>query len=222
VQLKNSELLLRRVPVATGHIGSAAIPNVGDLVVLAFDHGDVNQPIIIGRLYNDEDRPPLNHSDELVFRLPLAEADDNTIKGAIRNIPGSSPPREIVFELPPKITVRVTDGNVRATAGKTELVLDQPDGGGGTVTVVTGRTKIVLDQDGDVTVEAAQAMTLKAASDFSLEATNVSIKGTGRVEIEAQGSATLKASGTATVQASGAATLQGGVVAIKGTASFSP
>jgi Type VI secretion system/phage-baseplate injector OB domain len=49
VTLKNSNLALKRVPVATGHIGTAAIPNVGDLVMLAFDHGDVNAPIIIGR-----------------------------------------------------------------------------------------------------------------------------------------------------------------------------
>src|ERR1041385_1045311 len=60
VRLKNSGLLLKRVPVATGHIGSAAIPNVGDLVMLSFFKGDVNQPIIVGRLYNDKDRPPLN------------------------------------------------------------------------------------------------------------------------------------------------------------------
>ena len=136
VRLKNSGLLLKRVPIATGHIGTAAIPNIGDLVLLAFDKGDVNQPIVIGRLYNDEDRPPLNNPDEVIFRLPLAEADDKTIKAAIRNHPAQSPPREMIFEMPPKITVRVTDGTVRATAGKTEMKLDQPDGSGGTVTVV--------------------------------------------------------------------------------------
>ncbi|MCB0144047.1 MAG: hypothetical protein KDE50_29425, partial [Caldilineaceae bacterium] len=63
VRLKNSGLLLKRVPVATGHIGTAAIPNIDDLVLLTFDKGDINQPIIIGRLYNDEDRPPLNKPD---------------------------------------------------------------------------------------------------------------------------------------------------------------
>src|SRR5262249_24143178 len=171
--------------------------------------------IIIARLYNDVDRPPVNHTDEVIFRLPLADADDKTIKGAIRRTDGD-PAREVIFELPPKITVRVTDGTVRATAGKTEMVLDQPDGGGGTVTVVTGRTKITMNQDGDVTVEAAQAMKLSANTSLSLEAVDISIKGTGNVSIEAQGSATLKASGTTTVQAGGAATLQGGLVNIQG------
>jgi len=220
VQLR-AGLRLKRVPVATTRIGTAEIPNVGDLVLLAFDRGDVNAPIIIARLYNDVDRAPVNHTDEVIFRLPLAEADDKTIKGAIRRVDGD-PARELIFELPPKITVRVTDGTVRATAGKTEMKLDQPDGGGGTVTVVTGRTKITMNQDGDVTVEAAQAMTVKAATSMSLEASDVSIKGTGSVLIEAQGSATLKASGTTTVQASGAATLQGAMVNIQGTTSFSP
>jgi phage baseplate assembly protein gpV len=222
VQLKNSGLLLKRVPVATGHVGTAAIPNIGDLVVVAFDQGDVNQPIVIGRLYNDDDRPPLNHTDELIFRQPLAQDDNKTIKGAIRNIADNSPPREIIVEMPPKITVRITDGSVRATAGKTEMVLDQPDGGGGKVTVVTGRTKIVMNQDGDVSVEAAQGMSLKAASDPSLEGVNVSIKASGRVNIDANATATLSASGTTTVKAAGALTVQGALVSVKGITSFSP
>lgn len=222
VRLKNSGLLLKRVPVATGHIGTAAIPNIGDLVLLTFDKGDVNQPIVIGRLYNDEDRPPLNNPDEVIFRLPLAEADDKTIKAAIRNLQDSTPPREILVEMSPKITVRITDGTVRATAGKTEMKLDQPDGSGGTVTVVAGRTKITMNQDGDITVEAAGAMTLKAARDLTLEGQNVTIKGQMKTDIEAGTQATLKANMGATVNGGLSATLQGVNVSIKGLTSFSP
>jgi len=220
VQLKNSGLLLKRVPIATGHIGTAAIPNVGDLVLLTYDKGDVNQPIVIGRLYNDEDRPPLNNPDEVIFRLPLAEADDKTIKAAIRNLDANSPPREVIVEMPPKITVRITDGTVRATAGKTELKLDQPDGSGGKVTVLAGRTKITMNQDGDVTVEAAGAMTLKASRDLTIEGMNVTIKGRV-VDISADTVAKLKGA-TTTLEGTGAATVQGGTVFVKGTTFFTP
>lgn len=223
VRLKNSGLLLKRVPVMTSHIGTVAIPNVGDLVLLAFDKGDVNQPIIMGRLYNEQDRPPLNQTDEVIFRLPLAQADGKTIKGAIRNHQSLSPPRELIFEMPPKITVRITDGTVRATAGKTEMKLDQPDGSsGGTVTVVAGRTKITMNQDGDVTVQAAGAMTLTAARDLTIEGLNVSIKSKAKTEIEAGTQATLKGNLSATVQGGASATLQGATVSIKGLTSFSP
>lgn len=223
VRLKNSGLLLKRVPVVTGHIGTAAIPNVGDLVLLAFDKGDVNQPLLVGRLYNDRDRPPLNHPDEVIFRLPLQEADEKTIKGAIRNHQDQSPPREIIFEMPPKITVRITDGTVRATAGQTEMKLDQPgSGNGGTVTVMAGRTKITMNQDGDVTVEAAGAMTLKAERDLTLEGLNVKLKGQVNADVEAGAQATLKGNAGATVDGGATATLQGALVSVKGMTSFSP
>jgi len=222
VRLKNSGLLLRRVPTLTGHIGTAAIPNVGDLVLLVFDKGDINQGIIMGRLYNDKDRPPLNNPDEVIFRLPLAEADDKTIMGAIRNLQTNSPPREMIFEMPPKITVRITDGTVRATAGKTEMKLDQPNGSGGTVTVFAGRTKITMNQDGDVVIEAAGAMTLKATRDMSIEAQNISIKSQLKTSIEAGTQATLKANVGATLNGGASTTVQGAMISVKGMSSFSP
>jgi uncharacterized protein involved in type VI secretion and phage assembly len=222
VRLKNSGLLLKRVPVLTGHIGTVAIPNVGDLVLITFDKGDVNQPILMGRLYNDRDRPPLNHPDEVIFRLPLDEPDDKTIKGAIRNHQDQSPPREILFEMPPKITVRITDGTVRATAGKTEMKLDQPGESGGVVTVIAGRTKITMNQDGDVTVEAAGAMKLKAQRDLTLEGLNVKIKGQVNAEMEAGARASLKGSAQAVVDGGASASVQGGLLTLKGMTSFSP
>ncbi|MEZ6055048.1 MAG: phage baseplate assembly protein V [Planctomycetaceae bacterium] len=222
VRLKNSGLLLKRVPVATGHIGTAAIPNIDDLVLLTFDKGDINQPIIIGRLYNDADRPPLNKPDEVIFRLPLAEADNKTIKAAIRNHQDQAEPREMIIEMPPQITVRISDGAVRATAGKTEMILDQPNSSGGTVTVVTGRTKITMDQDGDVTVEAAGSMSIKANGSMSLEAQKIDVKSNTSVNIAAATQATLKANTGATLNGGLSATVQGVNVSVKGLTSFSP
>jgi phage baseplate assembly protein gpV len=222
VRLKNSGLLLHRVPLATGHIGSAAVPNAGDLVLLTFDRGDVNQPIVVGRLYNDTDRPPLNNPNESVFRLPLAEDDAKTVKTVVRNIPTNSPPREILVEMPPKITLRITDGTVQATAGKTEMRLDQPDGGSGTVTVVAGRTVITMNQDGDVTVESAASMSLKATGDLTLEGRNVSVKSTLKTDISAGTQATLTAKLGATVDGGLAGTVKGATVQVKGITSFSP
>lgn len=222
VRLKNSGLLLKRVPVATGHVGTAAIPNAGDLVLLAFDKGDVNQPIVIGRLYDDEDRPPLNRPDEVIFRLPLAEPDDKTIKAAIRNHQDESPARRIEVEMPPKIAVLADDGSITATAGKTELKLDQPGGSGGTVTVVAGSTRITLNQDGDVVVEAAGAMTLKARGALELEGQSVKIKARTRASLEAGTQATVKGNASATLQGAAGATVKGATVTIQGVTSFSP
>ena len=223
VRLKNTGLLLKRVPIMTGHLGSAAIPNVGDLVLLTFEKGDMNQPIVVGRLYTDDDRPPVNTGNELIMHLPLHAEDDKAIKTAIRNIAENNPPREILAEMPPKISVRVTDGTVHATAGKSEMVLDQPDGGGGTVTVLAGGTKITMNQDGDVVVEADGDLTLRAKGAMKLEAgTSLSVEAKTSAEIKAGTSLSLRGSAEAKLEATGSLTVQGSVVAIAGMTSFRP
>lgn len=221
VKLKNSGLLLRRVPIATDRIGTVAPPNVGDLVLLAFDKGDVNQPIVIGRLYDERQRAPTSHLNEVIFRLPLDEADDQTIHAAIRKT-DSTPKRELLFEMPPKIKVQVTDDSIHATSGKTEMKLDQVGGGSdGKVTVSAGRTTITMDQDGNVTIDSAENLTIEAAQSLTLKGQSVSIQATAGVEVKGA-SATLKASGSATVEGNGGATIKGAMVLIQGNTSFSP
>jgi phage baseplate assembly protein gpV len=223
VRLKNTGLLLKRVPVATGHVGSAAIPNVGDLVLLTFAKGDRNQPIVVGRLYTDDDRPPVNTGNELIMHLPLHAEDDKAIKTAIRNIKANNPPREVLAEMPPKITVRITDGTVHATAGKSEMKLDQPDGGGGTVTVLAGGTKITMNQDGDVEVEAVGDLTLRANGAMKLQAgTNLTLEAGANAEVNAGASLSLQGSAEAKLEAAGSLTVQGSVVAIAGVTTFRP
>ena len=87
VRLKHEDLELRRVPVAVGHVGIAAPPRPDDLVLVAFVNGDVNQPVVTGRFYHADDRPPLHREDEILFeqRVPdgtlnhLRFTDDGTI-----------------------------------------------------------------------------------------------------------------------------------------------
>lgn len=220
VRLKNSGLLLKRVPVATGHIGTVAIPNQGDLVLVAFEGGDVNGPLIIGRLYNDQDRPPLSKPNEIIFRLPLAEADDKTIKGEIRN---HDQEREMLIEMAPKIKVRLSDGVVRAKAGETEMTLDQTGQTGGTVTVTAGSTKITMNQDGDITVDGAGSITMKAAKDMKFQAgTNIELQAGGAFKVQAGSTAEIQAAASAKLQAGASATFRAATIAINGVTSFGP
>ncbi len=45
-------------PMAGGGRGAFFMPEVGDEVVVAFEQGDINSPVILGSMWNDRDQPP--------------------------------------------------------------------------------------------------------------------------------------------------------------------
>ncbi len=49
--------------MAGGGRGSFFLPEVGDEVLVAFEHGDINRPFVIGFLWNGKDKPPETNSD---------------------------------------------------------------------------------------------------------------------------------------------------------------
>jgi phage baseplate assembly protein gpV len=82
VRLKHEELELRRVPLAVPHVGVAAPPRVGDLVLVHFINGDLNQPVISGRFYHADERPPLHKADDVLFEQRLADGKLNQLRFA--------------------------------------------------------------------------------------------------------------------------------------------
>ena len=77
------------VPMAGIFHGHYFIPNIGDEVLVVFEHGDVNAPYIIGSLWNAIARPPLPS--------PLPQIR------TIRTLAGN----QVVFtEVPPTITIQ--------------------------------------------------------------------------------------------------------------------
>ncbi|MBL8485076.1 MAG: hypothetical protein JNJ60_22970 [Rhodocyclaceae bacterium] len=71
VKLRESDLELRKVPIATPHVGMVSAPQVGDLVYVSYVGGDPNRPIVIGRLYSEKANPPLHEENEWRVEAPL-------------------------------------------------------------------------------------------------------------------------------------------------------
>ena len=72
VRLKHDGLEIAQVPIAVSHVGFAAPPRVGDLVLVQFLADDIQQPLVTGRFYHDQERAPLFKQDDVLFehRLP--------------------------------------------------------------------------------------------------------------------------------------------------------
>ena len=170
VALRNSGIVLKNVPVATPRIGSAHIPAVGSLVLVQFVGGDVNAPVVVGSMYSDEERPPVNKDGQAVLHLPLDAEDDDAVHFELST--GDS--RELVLKMGKglELTLRDDDPVVELTV----------DG---------GKAVLQIARDGAVTVESKGKVELKAA-ELSVESEGkVSLKGS-EVSIEAQGTTTIK------------------------------
>src|SRR6185369_5545827 len=80
--LKHEDLELPRVPIAVPHVGFAAPPRVGDLVLVQLVGGDLNQPVITGRFYHADDKPPIHTEDEILFEHRVTDDTLNHLRFA--------------------------------------------------------------------------------------------------------------------------------------------
>jgi phage baseplate assembly protein gpV len=67
VRLKHDGLEIAQVPIAVSHVGVAAPPRVGDLVLVVFLDDDIQQPFVTGRFYHDQERAPLFKQDDVLL-----------------------------------------------------------------------------------------------------------------------------------------------------------
>lgn len=165
VQLRDSAVVVPRLPLAVGALGLTVPPAVGDVVVVAFAEGDPHAGIVIGRLYSRDTAPPEHAEGQAVLSLP----------------PGGSPSVKSVIDPGiPEVTLTVGDTTVtlrERTAtieiGGTRLELS--DDGSGSARLAVGDAELSLSGSGDVSLKTSGSLTLKA--------TQVQIEGTGKVAI---------------------------------------
>jgi len=133
---------VRVAQIAAG-AGTAALwlPDVGDEVLVAFEHGDPRRPVIIGSVYNAKDVPPV--------ALPA-----NKHVSMLRQ-QGANVRTEMVFD--------GTPGNERV------LVQSGPNSLTMANAAQTQAPSIVISSGGDIMQRAARTLIVDAASDVSMK-----------------------------------------------------
>jgi uncharacterized protein involved in type VI secretion and phage assembly len=123
--------------------GLMMTPLVGDEVLVAFEHGDVRRPLVLGALWNGEDTPGELMQADGSFRLRSAE-----------NI-GIAADKKMSITAEDELTVEV---------GQASAVM-QKDG-----TITAKGKDVTVKGSGSVTIEASGSLTLKAGSSLTIQA----------------------------------------------------
>jgi uncharacterized protein involved in type VI secretion and phage assembly len=170
VALRNSGIVLKRVPVATGRLGSVSLPPVGTLVLVQFVGGDINAPVIVGSLYSDQDRPPVNDDGQAIMHLPLGAGDDDAVHVELHS--GSS--RELAVKFGKGLTVTIKDDDP-------VVELD----------VASGKATLKIERDGAITVQSNGKVQI-SASDLSVSGQNKIELKAPQISVQADSQLTLK------------------------------
>lgn len=163
VRLRGSGVELQRAPVTVQRYGTSALPMVGDLVLVMFVGGDLNAPMVIGCVYDENTQPPEAAPGEVVYRIP----DDGG-------------ERHLHVELPSGMTYTLDDEVMKIVAGGTEVLLEKD---GNLQVKVAGN--IELKADGDITLEATGKLTLKSSADVEIQGMNIKSQANAQAESKA-------------------------------------
>jgi uncharacterized protein involved in type VI secretion and phage assembly len=141
--------------------GSLFLPENGDEVLVAFEHGDVNHPHILGFLWNGADKPPASGIDEHVRRL-------QTVSGHTLDFDDNSGDEKVVLRTQGGHSVALTDApaaKVRIESSANHVVeLDDASGAGKLQAATSGGQKVTLaDTPPTVTVETSGGQKLTLA-----------------------------------------------------------
>lgn len=179
VQLRESGIVLPKVPIATNLIGSAALPREKDLVVVVFAGGDLHAPVVIGRLYSEDVAPPTNAQGQFVTVLPADEQSTDKRLELSVDAPGDGT-RSIHLVLDGTVRVELTidDGGLKLKAQDTTLELTQSGSSDGRAELKSGDNKVVIEQSGDITIQATGTLKLKG--------TKIELSGDATVKIAGQ------------------------------------
>lgn len=156
-------------PMAGNERGMVFYPEVDDEVLVAFEHGDINQPYVIGSLWNGKDKPPETNSDG---------------KNNIRKIKSRSG-HEIIFNdddtaMKEKIEIH--------TKGKHKIVLDDSSGQE-KIEIIdkTGSNKIIIDS-------VKNSINIESAMELKIKGNIVEIEGTTSLTLKSSAVLTIQGS----------------------------
>lgn len=202
-------------PMAGPNRGFMFLPEVNDEVLVAFEHGDMTRPYVLGVLWNGTDPPPKQNS-AVVGSSKVNERLIKTRAGHLISLDDTENAEKVTIKTKSGHELTLDDSNgkeqiqIKDKTGNNLVKIESPSNtitiqSNGDVTVQAQKNVSVSSQTGNISVEAQTGnVTVKTASgnvEVSTQAGNLDLKGL-QVNVEAQTNLSLK--GNMQVQIQGA------------------
>ncbi len=192
----------RWLRVATPHAGSEkgffCLPEIDDEVLVAFEHGDPERPLVIGSLYNAKDKPPLNGYDASTNNLKIFRTKNGN-EISFKDEDGSE-----------VICITQECGNTITLSADGPKITIETDGD----VSIKGKNISLESTSGDITLKSAKAVQIESAADTKIKASG-NFSSEGGIKHESKGGATTEIKGPMVkVQGDAMTEIKGGIVKI--------
>ena len=171
--------------------GLMVMPEIDDSVVVLFEHGDINRPLIIGGIWNKKDKPPVSFDDsgkndrrsftsrdghELIFsdntdelQILLQHKDGKTkllLDKEKIELHANDTPIEVKTK---DATITLKDGNVDIAANNINLKAKQ---------------KVTIEGNAGVEIKSGATMKIESKAPLDIKGTKVAIDGGPMTEVK--------------------------------------
>lgn len=169
-------------PMAGNGRGFYWLPEVNDEVLVAFEHGDIHHPFIVGYLWNGKDAPVKKNSEVV--------GGDGKVKQRI--IKTTSGHMITIDDSPDTPGITIVDQKA-----KNKIVLDSKNE---KTEVTSDNLKISMDGKGkQIAIDSDNTIAIKATGDLSIQAKNVAIKADMKITVDGGTETNIKGTSKATL-----------------------
>ncbi|WP_416978242.1 phage baseplate assembly protein V [Streptomyces sp. T028] len=154
------------VPMAGPGRGFWFLPEVGDEVLVAFEHGNPEVPYVVGALWNGKDRPPLTNGDGRNDVRAITSRSGHVIR--LVDTEGDERIEVVDRSAGNSIVISTKDNRITITADA-DIVLSA----GGKLRLTGNGVEIV--SKADVNVQAKSALAVKSGGRLDIKGSQVNI-----------------------------------------------
>jgi uncharacterized protein involved in type VI secretion and phage assembly len=154
-------------PMAGKDRGAYFLPEVDDEVLVAFEHGDIRFPYVVGMLWNSKDTPPAANGDGKNNVRVIKSRSGHIVR---LNDEDGKESVEIIDKSAKNSIVIDTAKNTITIVSEKDITLQAANG-----TITLDAQKVAVKSSADAKVEAGGGMDVKASATLNIKGATVNI-----------------------------------------------
>jgi uncharacterized protein involved in type VI secretion and phage assembly len=154
-------------PMAGKDRGVYLLPEVDDEVLVAFEHGDIRRPYVVGALWNSKDTPPATNDDGKNNIRIIKSRSGHVVK--LNDEDGKETIEIIDKSTKNSIVIDTAANSITITSDK-DITLKAANG-----TITLDAQKVAVKSSADSKIEAGAGMDVKASGTMNIKGATVNI-----------------------------------------------